>query len=257
MENSWLEAPSPQTPLLPLLDQLTARFDHSYDDSEDAIDEDRCFQMEIDQLKRENSFLKKKIAELTRPTPARPSPRPRQSRLPPHAPPPPQPQPPSNYIVAFFEEITRLLEEFSNLFKIGSNSSLTVDVQGQAEAFNALTLESGEDMGRQLGRILLAPEEQRFSQLLGVFESYYRESVERRRELRGKIEWLTGEAIEVGKRMAEEVRSREKVRGSRVLSVLQSESLENCSVRSSFMSELDLSMCRHQLQKEKMFLNIF
>jgi hypothetical protein len=31
--------------------------------------------------------------------------------------------------VAFFDEITRLLEEFSNLFKLGSNSALGRDVQ--------------------------------------------------------------------------------------------------------------------------------
>jgi hypothetical protein len=123
-------------------------------------------------------------------------------------------------------------------------------------------MESGEEMGRQLGRILLAPEEQRFSRLLGVFDSYYRQTVERSRLLREKIEGLTGEALEAGKRVAEGVRKRERARGSRVLSAVPWESLgDNCSVRSSFMkssmSELDLSMCRHQLQKEKMFLNIF
>jgi hypothetical protein len=62
MENHSLEHTCTEPPLLPLLESLSTRFEHSFDDSEEELDEDRCYLMEIEQLKRENNFLKKKLA---------------------------------------------------------------------------------------------------------------------------------------------------------------------------------------------------
>lgn len=53
---------SSEAPILPFLEAFNTKFEHSFEDSEDDIDEDRCYLMEIEQLKRENNFLKKKIA---------------------------------------------------------------------------------------------------------------------------------------------------------------------------------------------------
>jgi hypothetical protein len=49
-----------EAPLLPFLDSLHTHSAQSFSDSESDIDEDRCYLMEIEQLKRENNFLKKK-----------------------------------------------------------------------------------------------------------------------------------------------------------------------------------------------------
>lgn len=43
-------------------------YDQMENDSGDDLDDDRCYQLEIDQLKRENNFLMKKIGELMKKT---------------------------------------------------------------------------------------------------------------------------------------------------------------------------------------------
>lgn len=67
--------------------------------------------MEIEQLKRENNFLKKKIAELNKRHPALTPFLPKKKSLPPNIKPAESilSLPQQNYIVVFFEEITRLL----------------------------------------------------------------------------------------------------------------------------------------------------
>jgi hypothetical protein len=79
--------------------------------------------MEIEQLKRENNFLKKKITELTMRTPALKAPK-KRSSLPAHLKPPSKltDQPPSNYLVAFFEEVTRLVHSCAALFRLGEGA---------------------------------------------------------------------------------------------------------------------------------------
>lgn len=79
--------------------------------------------MEIEQLKRENNFLKKKIAELTMRTPALKAPK-KRSSLPAHLKPPSKltDHPPSNYLVAFFEEVTRLIHSCAALFRLAQPS---------------------------------------------------------------------------------------------------------------------------------------
>lgn len=53
MENQLVNTSNySDAPLLPLLESLNMQIDHSFNDSEDDIDEDRCYLMEIEQLKR-------------------------------------------------------------------------------------------------------------------------------------------------------------------------------------------------------------
>jgi FtsZ-binding cell division protein ZapB len=125
MENST--SPS-ETPLLPLLDSFNTRFEHSFgsSSSESSLDEDRCYLMEIEQLKRENNFLKKKIAELSKRHPALTTNNPKRKSLPSHIKPPEHitALPQQNYVVGFFEEVTRLLETFSSLFRLETGETL-------------------------------------------------------------------------------------------------------------------------------------
>jgi hypothetical protein len=65
-----------------------------------------------------------------------------------------------------------------------------------------------ENLSRRLGRVLLEPEERRFGELLGIFESYYVETQDRSRCLKAKVDQLTTEAIDLGKRMAESIRNK-------------------------------------------------
>jgi hypothetical protein len=93
-----------EAPLLPFLDSLHTHSAQSFTDSESDIDEDRCYLMEIEQLKRENNFLKKKIAELNKRHPALTSFLPKRKSLPANVKPPESilALPQQNYIVAFF-----------------------------------------------------------------------------------------------------------------------------------------------------------
>ena len=57
-------------------------------------------------------------------------------------------------------------------------------------------------MNRRLNKILLVPEEQKYAQLLDIFEEYFKENSERSKKIKQKVESLTTEAIELGKQMA-------------------------------------------------------
>lgn len=91
--------------LLPMLDSMSSQFEHSYDDSQDDIEDDRCFQMEIDQLKRQNNFLKKKLAELSKRSGVGQSALAKRKSVPVHIKTAPQLEKtqPQNYIIAFFD----------------------------------------------------------------------------------------------------------------------------------------------------------
>lgn len=53
MENQQINSSRSSEPhLFPLLESFTTHFDHSFHDSDELIDEDQCFLMEIEQLKR-------------------------------------------------------------------------------------------------------------------------------------------------------------------------------------------------------------
>jgi hypothetical protein len=160
MENQLVNtSASYDTPLLPLLESLNMQIDHSFDDSEDEIDEDRCYLMEIEQLKRENNFLKKKIAELSKRHPALGGMITKRKSLPAHIKPPESISslPQQNYIVSFFEEITRLLESFSDLFKVTIDTNLKSDVLAEQENFDNLSRYNNDNLNRRLGRVLLEP----------------------------------------------------------------------------------------------------
>jgi hypothetical protein len=146
-------------PILPLLDSFNMNLEQSYSDSEDEIDEDRCYLMEIEQLKRENNFLKKKIAELNKRHPALGNFLPKKKALPAHIKPAESIMalPQQNYIISFFEEVTRLLESFSELFRVGVDSELREQMQREQDSFTNLTACNNENLSRRLGRVLLEP----------------------------------------------------------------------------------------------------
>jgi FtsZ-binding cell division protein ZapB len=233
------------------------------------LDEDRCYLMEIEQLKRENNFLKKKIAELSKRHPALTPTNSKRKSFPSHIKPAEHitALPQQNYVVGFFEEVTRLLESFSALFRLDAGDTLKEELAKETVGIGELSVSSGEELSRKLGRMLLEPEGKRYGALLGVFEEYYRESTERSRALRDKVEQLTTSAIELGKQMAERVRTRERVRGSRIFSAFHEEGqghildelsvLKSSFVKSTCTDSLDLSGCRQLLGRDKMFENIF
>jgi hypothetical protein len=90
------------------------------------------------------------------------------------------------------------------------------------------------------------------------------ETTDRSKALKGKVEQLTSEAIELGKKMAESVRNREKLKSSRIFSAIHVEDtpsedffMKSSNIKSTCTdSQLDLSACKMLLEKEK-FFNIF
>lgn len=90
MENQAVRGLSySEAPLIPLLESFNTHFEHSFEeDDEEELDEDRCYLMEIEQLKRENNFLKKKLAELSKRHTALSPAQPKRRSLPAHIKPP-------------------------------------------------------------------------------------------------------------------------------------------------------------------------
>jgi len=66
--------------------------------------------------------------------------------------------PDQNYVIAFFEEIIRLLESFRDLFRVQAESNLKEELSKQQAAFTELTAFNPESLNRALGRLLLEPE---------------------------------------------------------------------------------------------------
>lgn len=56
--------------------------------------------------------------------------------------------------------------------------------------------------------MLLQPEEKRYGDMLAIFESYYSENMEKNILLRNKVDLLTIEAIELGKRMVQNIKNK-------------------------------------------------
>ena len=85
--------------------------------------------------------------------------------------------------------------------------------------------------------------------------------------MKNKIESLTSQAIELGQTMAGNLRSRERLKSSKVYTTNNNEDYrksDNMSLKSSIIKStctesqmLDLSLCRGLLGKEKMFDGIF
>ncbi len=91
------------------------------------------------------------------------------------------------------------------------------------------------------------------------------ETTDRSKALKGKVEQLTSEAIELGKKMAESIRNKEKLKSSRIFSAIHVEEdihsedffMKSSNIKSTCTdSQLDLSGCKMLLEKEK-FFNIF
>lgn len=90
------------------------------------------------------------------------------------------------------------------------------------------------------------------------------ETIDRNKALKGKVEQLTSEAIDLGKKMAENIRSREKMKSSRIFSAIHVEEspsedffMKSSNIKSTCTdSQLDLSGCKMLLEKDK-FFNIF
>lgn len=138
-----------------------------------------------------------------------------------------------------------------------------MELAKEAPRIGELSVGNGEELSRKLGRMLLEPEGKRYGVLLGVFEEYYRDTTQRNQTLRDRVEHLTTSAIDLGKQMAERVRTRERARGSRILSSFHDEGqspnldevsfLKSSFVKSTCTDSLDLSGCRQLLGRDKMF----
>lgn len=48
------------------LDDLALKCERSFSDDSSELDEEKCYLLEIEQLKRENNFLRKKLAEMNK-----------------------------------------------------------------------------------------------------------------------------------------------------------------------------------------------
>ncbi len=93
------------------LDDMAVRCDATLSDNSSELDEDKCYLLEIEQLKRENNFLKKKIAELNKKhrvsLPVGVKKRPSGMFLPSSQ--QSLDEPSKNYIISFIEEVLKLL----------------------------------------------------------------------------------------------------------------------------------------------------
>lgn len=84
-----------------------------------------------------------------------------------------------------------MLESFSDLFRVQAESTLKEQISKQNEEFTNLTAFHPENLNRTLGRLLLEPEEKKYPTLLGIFESFYKESRDWMHSLKTKTEQLT------------------------------------------------------------------
>lgn len=120
------------------LDELGIKCEASFSNDSSELDEDKCYLLEIEQLKRENNFLKRKIAELNKKQrvslPVNANKRPSSGIL--TSSEQKLQEPSKNYILSFIEEVVKLLENFSSLFKIDLESNITKELERQNGLFN-------------------------------------------------------------------------------------------------------------------------